>query len=494
MIGLLTCLIISLPVSASPEGRCYVIGDTSGNQISKKPGSKHNPYGSLAEVEADEDCNNITVLYSDVALDGGIILKDRQKLDGEEGPDGVLPVITNTTGNAGGVGILMAQDNQVKSLHVKDTLSSGILGAALFQPFGGNVSLKQLRVTGANQLGAMVPDNTMALGSIMLVASRDMKAKLDDIYAGEANVPSVVALQLAGHMDIKINQVTVNHQNQLTQSFEFSPGIYVAPFNDASVDVDVKNTTVSDIGSNFASNSDGLLLVNFGSGHMTARVDQYEYSNPDGGGWFGSSSGIEVGMVHTPGGGTFEGKITNSRIDGAFATGIQVIDQDSIAGGNTTTVEVSNNEISDVLFGIEAFVNTSPNSSMYVDISDNVVSATPRFGFSEGIFVSACCEPVDNFEAHIEGNTVLDIVGAALTFASGDNPVNNLKLDAGLGSLGSAGQNRIIGTTGADVRVIGVHAVAAGNWWGSDLGPAAIVEENGGTVDVDPFLTNDPDQ
>jgi hypothetical protein len=76
-------------------------------------------------------------------------------------------------------------------------------------------------------------------------------------------------------------------------------------------------------------------------------------------------------------------------------------------------------------------------------------------------------------------------------------------MDAGLGGLGSQGQNRIIDSHVADIYVgafdcCGVPPTpsftvdAANNLWGSASGPASVVELNGSTVDVDPFLTTDP--
>jgi hypothetical protein len=66
-------------------------------------------------------------------------------------------------------------------------------------------------------------------------------------------------------------------------------------------------------------------------------------------------------------------------------------------------------------------------------------------------------------------------------------------MDAGGGGLGSAGQNRIIGSGGADISVDAIDVTAEHNWWGSATGPAAVFEVNGGTADVTPFLTVDPD-
>ena len=95
------------------------------------------------------------------------------------------------------------------------------------------------------------------------------------------------------------------------------------------------------------------------------------------------------------------------------------------------------------------------------------------------------------FDVLVEANTVLNTQGIGLHF-SRFGSVNSVQLDACLGGLGSAGQNRIIGTVGADIWSDGMAVSAANNWWGSASGPATVVELNGGTVDVDPFLITDP--
>jgi hypothetical protein len=79
--------------NAALANECHVIGDTGNNDLSKPQGSRKNPYGSLAAVEADTSCETIIVLYSGEVLDGGISLRDDQVLKGKKGPNKVLPII-----------------------------------------------------------------------------------------------------------------------------------------------------------------------------------------------------------------------------------------------------------------------------------------------------------------------------------------------------------------------------------------------------------------
>ena len=477
-------------------GDCYVIGDTSKNKSSKPLGSRQNPYGSLAAVQADTTCEVITVLHSGSALDGGIVLRDGQKLEGKKGPGGKLPVITNSSLPPQGYGVVLARDNQLKHLHIRDTQDSGIIGSALLIPpynFGGDVMIQSVLVTGANQSGIFIPEIGIASPSIVLVPATDANITIKNSEIGAADVPSIGIYQVAGYGDVRISNTTVRDQEQLSlEEFELSPGISVFAFGNAWLDVAVHNTTVSNIGSAFASNSDGLLLLNFGSGAMTVKVEGYHYSNPDEGGWYGSSTGIEMGFFDSSGGGSFYGVVTNSVIEDAFSTGIQVLDQFS-GGSNTLTAEIHGNQISGTWDGIQAFTDATPFSSMSVDISGNTISTSNPFdcGCSYGISASVGSGTTNVFDAVIEANTVLNTQGIGLHF-SRFGSVNSVQLDAGLGGLGSAGQNRIIGTVGADIWSDGMPVSAANNWWGSASGPASVVELNGGTVDVDPFLITDP--
>ncbi len=75
-------------VFADKPQKCNVLGGTSDSDPSNSLGSKQNPYGSLADVEADVRCETIIILYSAVDLGGGISLRDGQELEGRKGPGG----------------------------------------------------------------------------------------------------------------------------------------------------------------------------------------------------------------------------------------------------------------------------------------------------------------------------------------------------------------------------------------------------------------------
>jgi len=484
--AVLLCCGSTLAFAKSPA-HCYVIGDTSDSKPMHTYGSQQNPYGSLGDVQADPDCVVINVLYSDIPLDGGIVLKDGQRIEGKKSKKGALPKITNSAG----IGIILARNNRLKNLHVFDTWLYGIAGSPEIQFTGGDIIIQKVLVTGANQSGGF--DAFGIMSSLAIAPAEDMKLRIKNSEIGEANAPSIGIAQLNGHADIRISNTTVRDQGHIPGGNETSPGIAIVALGISSIDAAVLNTSVSNIGDGALSNSDGLLLLNQGSGAMNVKVDGYHYSNPDGGGALQTSTGIEMGFFASSGGGSFNGTVKNSVIEDAWYTGIQILDQYS-GGGNTLTAQIKNNQINNCGGGIQAFTSYTPFSSMYVDISDNTIDTTDDrgFGLGDGIEIAAVDGPANIFEARIEGNSVLNAAGDSLIFVLRNASVQSAQLDAGLGGLGSAGQNRIIGGAGANIVSDGFEVSAANNWWGSDTGPAVVVELNGGTVDVDPFLTTDP--
>src|SRR6185436_7713395 len=93
-------------------------------------GTKGHPFVSLADIERCAPAGaTITVLpaLSTAPLDGGIRLKDRQKLLGVKLDVGQLPArLTNTTGT--GDAITLAHGNEVGHLHIDSPAGAGIFG------------------------------------------------------------------------------------------------------------------------------------------------------------------------------------------------------------------------------------------------------------------------------------------------------------------------------------------------------------------------------
>jgi hypothetical protein len=481
---------------------CYVSGNPEYNehkhQNNHQLGSDKIPYSTLAEVVADGICQHIHVLYSDTALDGGIILRDGQKLTGEKGKDGKLPIITNSTfATTFGMGVILAKNNEVKNLHFKDTQNSSIFGSFQIQPFEGKLKLDNVIITGANQAGLFNPGlgGVTANPSVLLVSIENIDISIKKSDIGQSNVGSIIIYSQGGHTDVAIKETNIHDQAQLSENHEQSPGITIIAVENSSITASLKKVKVDNIGSEFNSNSDGLVLLNQGTGHMSIEVDEYHFTNPDGGGKIGTSTGIEMGFFDSIGGGSFNGVVTNSVIEDAWFTGIQVLDQLS-GGNNTLTAEIRNNKIKNCAEGISGGVVASPNSSMFLDITDNVIDSPKDRGegrqLGGGISIGAYHGDVDIVEAYLENNVIVNAETIGLAFALFNATANSILLDAGLGELGSAGQNSIVDSGVFDISSDGVAVSAAGNWWGSEAGPASINEVNGGTIDITPFLLANP--
>ena len=487
-------------VSGNPDYKEHKHNEHEHVQSNKHQlGSNKNPYSSLAEVEADDVCKHIHVLYSDTALDGGITLRDGQKLTGEKGKHGKnskyikLPIITNSTfATSFGAGVILAKDNEVKHLHFKDTQNSSIVGSFQFQPFGGKQKLDNVLITGANQAGLFDP----ALGgfnanpSVLLASFEDMDISIKKSDIGQSNVGSIIISSFGGDTDVTIKETNIHDQAQLSENYEQSPGIMIIALENSSITASLKNVKVDNIGSEFISNSDGLLFLNQGTGNMSVEVGGYQFTNPDKGGHSGTSTGIEMGFFGSSGGGTFTAVVKNSTIEGAFAAGIQVLDMFSY-GSNTLNVSLQDNEISEIDgSGIQVLAAATPYSNLSVNISNNTVTDSSSSGFLANMWDG----PLDSVNIMFEGNTFENSSQFGMYFwLEPSAVVNNLEFDAGLGVLGSNGMNRII-NSGIDINADGAHISAGNNWWGSNTGPAAVGEENGGSVDYTPFLLVDPKQ
>jgi hypothetical protein len=188
-------------------------------------GTNKRPYDSLADVEADAACEVIFIKMSrtaDLALDGGIRLKDGQKLFGL-GPDvtrtGELrerrPLITNTNaededffGPANfGAGVILANDNEVAGVHIDATHNAAIWAANI-----SGAHIHQVLITNANSSSDPVQQNITGgaaaainiyaapfVGSMYIGPSADTSVRLEDsiIRGGQLGVQQTSEAQTA---------------------------------------------------------------------------------------------------------------------------------------------------------------------------------------------------------------------------------------------------------------------------------------------------------
>ena len=132
----------------------YQVGHGTKNDLAPHgSGSETDPYNALQLVQGNSaPGDRISVLHSPTPLDGGILLQDGQELAGVAGPNGELPVITNSDlSSNGGVGLTLAFDNRIEGMEIRDTQTQGIHG---LNP--GHVEIAGVKVYAFNLSGPTI--------------------------------------------------------------------------------------------------------------------------------------------------------------------------------------------------------------------------------------------------------------------------------------------------------------------------------------------------
>ncbi|MFI9503135.1 hypothetical protein [Nocardia sp. NPDC052566] len=133
---------VAAPAHADP-GRTWFVSAAAAVGGS---GTEEAPFNTLAAVQsASGEGDTIVVLAAPGVLDGGIALKQGQRLVGRAAP-GSVAAVTNTTGANDGDAIRLAPDTQVSDLTVAGAQRGGIYGRNV-----GTVTLTGNTVTGSNR-------------------------------------------------------------------------------------------------------------------------------------------------------------------------------------------------------------------------------------------------------------------------------------------------------------------------------------------------------
>jgi len=485
-------LFLMLPAAANT---CYVSGDTNKSNPAKPLGSAQNAYSALAQVEADAGCVEIIVLYSETALDGGITLKDGQRLIGIQGPAGALPVISNSSADENdGNAVNLARDNRIENLHFRNCYQSAVFGG---NP--GDFKIESSLITQFAQSGSTIsiPEGIIfAPPGIYILADSDITIDARDVEIREAKGSAIQMIIHDGNAEVVLENVAVRDLGALPDA-HISPGVSLLADGHATVETIVRETSVTDIGEG-QSNSDGMLFIAFETASYALLVDGYQYTNLNDLGGRGAT-GLEIGIENGQGA-VFDAEIRNSVLQGGASLGMQVIDQGQ-GNNNSLTTHIHDNEIYD-----------SGASGIEFDIGFGSINATNTFTLDNNLIVGAGASGIELYSIIgqqdvvnmlLEKNTILDSAYGMIFSHQVGAGAATLNLDAGLGALGSIGRNTIIGSQVADVWVYTFdccgfpqtppfHVSAAGNWWGSADGPANVLEEGAATVDVSPVLTEEP--
>jgi len=197
-------------------------------------GTSDRPYGTLALAQADFAWKTLVIYYSNLPLDGGITLKDGQRIVGK----GIYkPVIMNSSLRTnGGVGITVESGTVcIQNLQIDSTQSS-----AINYNNADDIYLKDLLITQSNLAMSIVPiGNSFSTTGNFLFNNVEVGA----IHGQNSNNGTT-------------KLVRVEIRNNFT-----GPGLYDSPFNSAHRELIVLDSDFSRLHTVFSTTSANLFVA-----------------------------------------------------------------------------------------------------------------------------------------------------------------------------------------------------------------------------------------
>lgn len=476
ILTVIATVLLYLLSGAAVADTCYVIGNTSENDLSKPPGSMGNPYGSLAAIQADNTCDTLIVLFSETALNGGITLRNGQELIGQPGPAGSLPVISNTSALVNdGHGIRLAAKNSISFIHVRDTFNRGISGIDT-----SSLSVANTLITEFGNSGQLLPNpqgTLFAPPGIFVQSSDDVRITVENSELGDGVSNGIYFWLSGGLAKITVENVTVRDGRDVGQQFSQAVGVFT--FADASVDLKLIDVHAMNVSQGLTEGTSGIAVFGADSSSMTMLVDGFNFLNPD---FDAFEGGLTIGAI--TGSASISGEVKNSVIRNATGDGINLL---GIFGfGHSIDAHISNNEIYDSGTGILLRDLFSGFSTYNVNIEKNQLVNTGIGVFNDQVFPF-----FNSLNLFLEKNSIENSFIGFLNVARVFDDSSIFNVDAGGGALGSKGRNRFVNTFLDAIADGPVYVFAQSNWWGDPNGPDIVLEFFGGVVDYVPFLTKD---
>ena len=434
----------------SDDGNVYVRADTH----APGDGSRERPFGTLAEAEANSGPgDHILLLAGDELLDGSIALKPNQKLTGVDNRDGGMVQITNSAGSTDRPVVALASGVEVANLHFVDLRGPGVLGDI--------VDISGVNIHHNRFTRAVASDQP--IWAIKLATNVDVsRATVTDnlVRDGES---------LGGVQVLQFGSSTASYEFARNEFYELGHRAYHLWSQDTStLNAEIVDSKADNIGRG-DNNSDSILPHLSGRSTQNVVVTNYHYRNTDQVG-NASNCGLEAFIMGAP----FEGEAL--WCDGCKLT-LRI--DDSLFDGPATD-------------GIQ-LINFGSNSEMHVEIrGTTILNPKPK---QVGGGISLLPENEQNTGNRVtllvENSQVIGSSAYGIAVADGGEGYSSI-VDLGGGELGSAGNNRIVGSAQGEIQVIKATVVAKHNWWGGEA-PRIDIEGDATSVSVDPLLAEDPD-
>ena len=495
-------------------------------------GSRNQPFATLEQVEAaSQPGDTIHVLPSTGPLDGGIQLKDGQRLIGlgaavtTGAPAGARPTITNTSSvRYDGDAIRLANDTLVENIHVDGAARSGIFGvnAANAQIRSNLITNNLIQGNDLRRLERLWPDGFVLhesqgnhFGGITLLAcgpgpssycsthAPTVPAAADtgqtviaDTVIRDSNLEGIMLLTDTGVVaGFTINDTVVRDLSQnLPRPESLDPQVGIVrsraftliALNESRVNLNMSQFLAENFAPPGDYAADGVVFLTGGQAPVVnARVSQLTVLNPGMTGQANNGDSIEIQHRGTT--------------DGILNIEMTQLDLRDPASVNIKILESQNptNSTYNLSIADSVLTNANPAGSVNGQIrlsggsnglkALNLAVRNTRFSGIGGAVGILNANDAETITVLVEDSSLSDLTAspgtspiAAVTVTHpADKTIGTLVVDLGGGSLGSRGGNRFVNNAGLNVSVTNANAAtapirvdASNNYWGG--GPPVV--------------------
>jgi hypothetical protein len=516
-------------------------------------GSRSRPFATLEQVEkASQPGDTIRVLPSTRPLDGGIQLKDQQRLIGDgdpvtkAAPAGARPTISNTTSRYNGDGIRLADNNLVQNLHIDGASRAAVFGvnAARAQIRGNLITNNMIQGNDLPRLERLWPDGFVLyqsqgnhFGGITLLAcgpgassyctthAPDRAAApttgpvvIDGNVIRDSNLEGIMLLTDTGaSATFTITNTSVRDLSQrLPPPESFTPAVPIVrsrAFTLIALNRSQVNLTMSGFhaenlspAGNYA--ADGLVFLTGGDAPVVnARVSDATVLNPKMVGEVNNGDSIEIQHRGTTNG-VLNVEMTRLTLRDPASANIKILEAQNPTGG-TYNLSVSDS----------VFTNANPAGGLdgHIRLSGaangmkafNLAVRNTRFSGIGGAIGILNTNTVDAITVMVESSSMSEFthpagakpIAAVTVTHPADKALGKMIVDLGGGPLGSRGRNRFVRNPGLDISASNANATtapivvnAANNYWGGGppAMPADVAVTGNVTFNAGTHLTTDP--
>ncbi len=489
-------------------------------------GSRSRPFTTLEQVEAaSQPGDTIRVLPSMRPLDGGIQLKDRQRLTGlgdrvtRATASGARPTITNTTATRyNGDAIRLANNNLVENVHIDGASRSGIFGVNAARPEirGTLITNNMIQGNDLRRLERLWPDGFVLyegqgnhFGGITLLACGPGGSSYCAMHAPERAAAANIGLAVIADNVIRDSNLE---------------GIMLLTDSGASANFTITDTVVKDLSQNLPRpesltpqvgivRSRAFTLIALNESRVTLTMNRFHAENVSPPGNYAADGAVFLTGGNAPVVNARVSQLTvlNPKMVGEVNNGDSIEIQHRGTTNGVLNIDMTRLDLRDpASANIKILEAQNPTNGVYnLSISDSVLTnanpagnldgqirlsgasnGTKAFtlavrntkfsGFGGGIGILNT-NNLETLNVLVENSSLSDFTApagatpiAAVTVTHpADKRIGTAVIDLGGGPLRSRGRNRFVKNAGLDVSVsnanagtVPIRVDAAGNYWG----------------------------